>query len=128
MRTECREELFHRTLHCIYTSSGWFDCAEPSPTTSLQGIQGAICTSWMRFKHIEPHRTQSNLPCRPAYPFITVVRGGSVWSNRPELTRTCPVGLLPFPLITVVRGGSVLSNCSELTRTCPVGLLPPSSQ
>ena len=24
------------------------------------GVQGALCTSWMRFKHIEPHRTFSN--------------------------------------------------------------------
>ena len=62
----------HRTLsNCIftetaryreffYTRSGWFDWTEPSLTTSLKGVdsvQGAICTSWMRFKHIEPHRT-----------------------------------------------------------------------
>ena len=26
---------------------------------------------------VEPLRTHSNLPCRPASPFITVVRGGS---------------------------------------------------
>ena len=43
--------------------------------------------------------------------------------NRPKLTRTCPVGF-----INVVRGGSVRSNRSELTRTSPEGLLPPTSQ
>ena len=44
-------------------SSALFDWTEPSLTASLQGIegvQGAICTSWMRFKHSEPHRTLSN--------------------------------------------------------------------
>ena len=44
-------------------SSGLFDCTEPSLTTALQGrkgVQGAISTSSMRFKHIEPHRTFSN--------------------------------------------------------------------
>ena len=49
-----------------------------------------------RFGVVEPLRTHSNLPCRPASPFITVVQGGLVWSNRFELTRTCPVGLLPL--------------------------------
>ena len=52
-----------RYIEFFYTSSGWFDWTKPSLTTSLQGIQGvqgAICTSWMRFKHIEPHRTFSN--------------------------------------------------------------------
>ena len=47
----------------FHMSSGWFDWTEPSPTTSLQGIQGvqgAICTSSGRFKRIEPHRTFSN--------------------------------------------------------------------
>ena len=65
----------HRTLaNCIlteleryreifYTSSGWFDCTEPSLTTALQGlegVQGERCTSSKRFKHIEPLRTFSN--------------------------------------------------------------------
>ena len=66
---------------------------------------------------VEPPRTHSKLPCRPASPFIRVVRG------RPKLIRTCPVGF-----INVVRGGSVRSNRPELTRTSPEGLLPPTSQ
>ena len=52
-----------RYIEFFYTSLGWFDWAEPSLTTFLQGIQGVpgtICTSWMRFKHIQPHRTFSN--------------------------------------------------------------------
>ena len=39
--------------------------------------------------------THSTLPFRPASAFITVVPVGSVWSNRPELTRTFPVSLFP---------------------------------
>ena len=74
----------------------------------------------------EPLRTHSNLPSRPASPCITVVREGSVWSNRPKLSRTCPVGMLPPS--SHIREGSAWSNCHELSRTCPVGLLPPSSQ
>ena len=64
----------HRTSNCILTelaryidffhmSLAWFDCTTPSPTTSLQGlqgVQGASCTSSGRFKHIEPHRTFSS--------------------------------------------------------------------
>ena len=52
-----------RCIDFFHLTSGWFDWTEPSVTTSLQGIegvQGAICTSWRRFKHIEPHRTFSN--------------------------------------------------------------------
>ena len=37
-----------------------------------------------RFGVVEPPRTQSNLPCRPASPFITVVRGSS-YIERKEL-------------------------------------------
>ena len=63
-------------------------------------------------------------------PFITVVPGGSVWSNCHKLTRTCPVGLLlpSSQWFDVVRGDSVHSNLSELTLNCPSGQLPPSSQ
>ena len=50
------------------------------------------------FGVVEPPRTHSNLPCRPASPFVTVVRGGSVGSNYPKLTPTFPVGLFPLLL------------------------------
>ena len=52
-----------RNKEFFYTSSGCFDCTEPSPTTSLQGIegvQGPLCTSLTRFKHREPRQTFSN--------------------------------------------------------------------
>ena len=46
-----------------YVHFGWFDWPEPSLTTALQGlegVQGACCMSWRRFKHSEPLRTFSN--------------------------------------------------------------------
>ena len=89
----------------------------PLPPTALPSAHSGFVPV------VEPPRTHSNLPSSPS---ITEVRGGSVWSNGPELTRTCPVGLPPPS--SVVRGGSVWSNRPELTLTCPVGLLPPPSQ
>ena len=138
-----------------HSGLGRFGVVEPPRTQSNLPCRPAYLhhSGSGRFGVVEP-RTQSNLPCRPASPFITVVRGGSVWSNRPELTRICPVGLLPpssqcfgevrcgrtapnslepqasnlpcrhaSPFITVVWEGSVWSNRPELTRTCPVGKL-----
>ena len=67
---------------------------------------------------VEPPRTHSNLPCRPASPFVTVVRGGSVGSNYPKLTPTFPVGLF-----------SPLLQCFEKVRcirTSPNSLEPNS--
>ena len=50
------------------------------------------------FEEVRCGRTTLNsfkMPCRPASPCITVVQGGSVRSNHPELTRNCPIGLPP---------------------------------
>ena len=63
---------------------------------------GLLLPSSQWFGVVEPPRTHSNLLCKPASPFVTVVRGCSVWSNRPELNRTCPVRGSAFPFITVV--------------------------
>ena len=57
-----------RYIDLFYTSSGWFDWTEPTLTTSLQeieGVQSAISTRSMRFKHIEPHRTFSSYTGTP---------------------------------------------------------------
>ena len=43
---------------------------------------------------VEPPRTHSKLSCRPDSTSSKVVRGGSVRSNHPELTRNCPVGMI----------------------------------
>ena len=48
-----------RCVEFCHTSSGWFDCTEPSLSTSLLGKQG-LCSSSGWFKHIEPRRTLSN--------------------------------------------------------------------
>ena len=47
-----------------------------------------------KFGAVEPQQAHT-LPCIPASPLFTVVRGGSVRSNRPKVTQTFPVGLLP---------------------------------
>ena len=88
--------------------SQWFEevrCSRTTPTLLEPSLSACL-----PFRHSGPRRfgvvdlprahsnlpfTHSTLPFRPASPFSTVVRVGSVWSNRPELTRTFPVGLLP---------------------------------
>ena len=80
-----------RYLDFFYTGSGWFDWPEPSLTTSLQGIegvQGAICTSWMRFKHSEPHRTFSNCSLTERAMYIGFFYTSSGWFDwtEPSLT------------------------------------------
>ena len=89
-----------------------------------------VRVSSRRFDHTEPPRTTVMVTvtfCPRSHLIQTLHLSFKllVWSNRLELSRTCPVGLLPPN--TVVRVGSVWSNHSELTLTCPVGLLSPSS-
>ena len=72
----------------FYTSSGWFDWTEPSLPASLQGIEGAICTSWMRFKHIEPHRTFSNCILTEIARYIDFFYTSSGWFDWPEPSLT----------------------------------------
>ena len=93
----------HRTLaNCIlteleryreifYTSSGWFDCTEPSLTTALQGlegVQGERCTSSKRFKHIEPHRTFSNYILTELARCIAFFHMSSGWFDCTEPSQT----------------------------------------
>ena len=80
-----------RYIEFFYTSSGWFDWTEPSLTTSLHGIeggQGAICTSSMRFKHIKPHRTFSNYIFTEIARYIEFFYTSSGWFDwtEPSLT------------------------------------------
>jgi len=58
---------------------------------------GQLSPSSQWFKWVRCGRTAPNslnLPCRPASRFVTVIRGGSVYSNLPKLTPTFPVGPL----------------------------------
>ena len=80
-----------RYIEFFYTSSRWFDCIEPSPTTSLQGMQGVlgvICTGSGRFKHIEPHRTFSNYIFTEIARYIDFFHTSSGWFDwtEPSLT------------------------------------------
>ena len=80
-----------RYLDFFHMSSGWFDCTEPSPTTSLQGIQGvqgAICTSSGRFKHIEPNRTFSNFILTEIARYIDFFHTSSGWFDCTEPSPT----------------------------------------
>ena len=80
-----------RYIEFYYTSSGWFDWTEPSLTTSLQrieGVQGAICTSLMRFKHIEPHRTFSNYILTEISRYIEFFYTSSEWFDCTEPSPT----------------------------------------
>ena len=64
---------------------------------------------------VEPHRTHYKLPCRPSSSRTKVVGGGLVWSNHPELTRNCTVGLLPHAekWLEEVRSGQTTPNSLE---------------
>jgi len=82
-------------------TSQWFEEVQCSRTSS-NSLKTALPASFplhhsgsRRFGELEPPRTRSNLPCGPASPFVTVIRGGSVHSNLPKLTLTFPVGRLP---------------------------------
>ena len=133
-----------------------FGAVEPSRTHAKLPLRPAspFTLASRRCGAVEPPRTHSKLPFRPASPYSTVVRGGSVQSNLPELTANYLSGQLPTssqcfegvwcrrtapkslklscrpasPVLTVVRGGSVGSNRPKRTPTFPVGLFTPSSQ
>ena len=52
-----------RYVEFCHMSSGWFDCTEPSLSTSFTGqtrCAGCLCTCSGWFKHIEPRRIFSN--------------------------------------------------------------------
>ena len=71
-----------RYIEFFYTSLGWFDWTEPSLTASLQGmegVQGELCTRWMRFKHIEPHRTLSNCSLTEIARYLDFFHTSSEW-------------------------------------------------
>ena len=89
-------------------SSGWFDCTEPSLTTSLEGkqsVQGAYAlvrvhrtssksktsthlafSALRRFEGVEPLGNSVQVPYTSCYHCVDEVREGSVQSNHSELT------------------------------------------
>ena len=82
-------------------TSQWIEdvrCSRTFPNslqTSLEACFPFHHSGSRRFDVVEPPRTHSILPCRPASPFVTVIQGGSVQLNLPELTPNCPSGQLP---------------------------------
>ena len=73
-------------------SSEWFDHTEPPEHC----MKGEACLLYRAGSSEFGARPPRKLSCRPDSPSSKVVRGGSVWSNYPELTRNCPVGLIPL--------------------------------
>ena len=86
-----------RCIDFFHRSWGWFDWTEPSLTTSLQGLegrQGAKGTSWMRFKHIEPHRTFSNCILTEIARYKDFFHSSSGWFDCTEPSQpTCLQGI-----------------------------------
>ena len=66
----------------------WFEevrCSRTFPNSLQTALEARFTlqhSGSRRFGEVEPHQTHSNLPCRPASPFVTVFRGGSVQSVR----------------------------------------------
>ena len=69
-----------------HSGSRGFGVVEPPRSHSNLPV-GLLPHSSQWLKEIRWGRTapnHSNLPCRPASPFVTAIRGGSVYSNLPE--------------------------------------------
>ena len=86
-----------RYIGFFIRSYGWFDYTEPSPTTSVQGVQGvhgAKCTGSGRFTHIEPHRTFSNYSFTEKARDIEFSYGSSGWFEPSPPTSLQGIGVL----------------------------------
>ena len=82
------------SLQCF----GEVRCLRTSPNSLEPSLYACIPlrhSGSRRFGEVDPPQTHSNLPCRPASPYITVVREGSVQLNLPELTPNCHSYQLP---------------------------------
>ena len=62
-------------------------------------VEPPRCHSKLSCKAVRPDSPSSKVVrghIRPESPSSKVVQGISAWSNHPELTRNCPVGLTPL--------------------------------
>ena len=95
----CPVGLHHSEVRCGSTrncpvgllppASQWFEevwCGRTTPNSLETAFFLKQQSGLRRVGVVEPPRTHSKVPCRPASPCSTVVRGGLVWSNHPELT------------------------------------------
>ena len=124
-------------------SSGWFDCTEPSLSTSLQGKQGmqgvaplfgvvqahrtsyiatgetryagCLCTSSGWFKHVEPRRTFSNQIITEIARCLEFCHMSSGWfyCTEPSLSTSLQGKQGVQGAYALVRGGSSTSNLLE---------------
>ena len=107
-----------RCVEFCHMSSGWFDCTEPSLSTSLQGKQryaGCLCTSSGWFKHIEPHRTFSNHIMTEIARCVEFCHMSSGWFDctEPSLSTSLQGKQGMQGAYSLVRGGSSSSNLPE---------------
>ena len=107
----------------IVVTSGpqWFGRVEsPRTHVKLHHRSGSVlCYGSNRFGRVEPPRTHEKLPYDPCSLWSSVVPGGSVGLNYPELMRN----------YSVVRGGSVGLNHPDLmSRNYPMILVPSGAQ
>ena len=65
-------------------SSGWFDCTEPSLTTSLQGVQGARAL----VRVVQANRTSSNHIIAEIERCVEFFHMSSGWFDYAELSLT----------------------------------------
>ena len=106
-----------RTQFC-HMSSGWFDCTEPSLSTSLQGQQGMQGVVHL-FGVVQAHRTSLNLlkphHCKVCRVLSHEFRGGSTVPNLLYLHRyrDSKVCRVLMHLFGVVQAHRTLSNLLE---------------
>ena len=118
-------------------SLGRFEYTEPPRITVINGeaglqgrlsefgaVQGGsrptgkVLASLGRFDHTEPSQTPvmkgegCGLSCRPASPYITVVRGGLDHSNLPKLTTTIKVHSLSLQWTAMIQVHPYPSHCT----------------
>ena len=116
--------IITETARCVefcHMSSGWFDCTEPSLSTSLQrqqGMQGVVHL----FGVVQAHRTSSNLLEPHHYRDSKVCRVLSHEFGVVRLYRTFSIYIVTEATryagcCALVQGGSSTSNLLEPSRT-----------
>ena len=98
-------------------SSGWFDCTEPSLTTSLEGKQ-SVQGSYALVRGVQLHRTSSNLLELHHYRESKVCRVllyefGVVRLYRTSITTSLEGKQFVQDAYALVRGSSSASNLLE---------------
>ena len=86
--------------------------------------EGAICTSWMRFKHIEPHQTFSNYILTEIARYIDFFRTSSGWFDWTEHSLTASLQGIARVQGAICTGlGSFLSTSIDGSTSLTASLL-----